>query len=139
MVWLLYALAGALFAAVVSVLCKRALKETDFTAAMAVQGVFLWLTLVVAMTFMKKWNAISAMPVWAFGLLAGAGVAAGVSWLAGYKALQLADVAKATPIVNLSLPIAVILAMVFLQEKPSMTNWVGIGLMLAGALLVSRA
>lgn len=138
MAWLWYALTGAFFAALVNVLCKRALKECDFTAAMALQGLLLWLTLLAAMLVAKKWECYTTAPKWALGLLAVAGVAAGLSWLAGYRALQLADVARTQPIINLSLPFAVILAIVFLQERPSLMNYVGIGLMAIGAFLVAR-
>jgi transporter family protein len=71
--------------------------------------------------------------------VAASGVAAGLAWYFGYRALQMSEVSKGTTIDRLSLPIAVILAAVFLRERPSMLNIGGIVLMVAGAVMVSQS
>ena len=62
-----------------------------------------------------------------------------MSWLFGYKALQLSQVAKSAPIDKLSMPLALVLAMVFLQERPTGMNWLGIALMVTGAFFVAQS
>ena len=64
---------------------------------------------------------------------------AGLAWFCGYRALQLSKVSSATPVDRLSLAIAVILAMIFLGEKPSIGNWVGIAMMVIGSIIVARS
>jgi transporter family protein len=61
------------------------------------------------------------------------GVATGLSWLAYFKALQLAPASRVAAIDKLSLPITVILAWLTLAEPVSLRLWIGIGLMVAGA------
>jgi transporter family protein len=137
--WLLYALIGATFAGVVNVLTKRGLEKADFLVGLSIQSLLAMLTLLVSMTVMRRWPRVTEMPRWGAALMAAAGVAAGLSWVFGYRALQLSAVDRASPIDKLSLPIAVVLAMIFLRERPSVLNWVGIGLMVAGAVCVAHS
>ncbi|HEX8340252.1 MAG TPA: EamA family transporter [Tepidisphaeraceae bacterium] len=137
--WVIYAVLGAFFAAIVSVLTKRALDQADPFVALSVQSAVMALTLTALMTFFGKWKAFTGVPRGVFGLVIAAGVAAGLSWFFGYRALQMATVAKSTPIDRLSLPMAVILAMIFLRETPSALNFVGIALILAGTFVVVKA
>ena len=135
--WVILALLGALFAAIVSVMTKKALDKTDFNVALTIQAITMLATLAILTTFLRRWEKVSDAPRWALGRIAASGVAAGVSWFFGYQALQLSKVAKSTPIDKLSMPIGVILAMVFLHERPSAMNWIGIGLMALGAFFVA--
>ena len=63
------------------------------------------------------------------------GVATGVSWLAYFKALQLAPASRVAPIDKMSLPITVALAWLTLGEPISLRLGIGIGLMVIGAVL----
>ena len=136
--WVIYALVGAFLAAVVSVLSKRALERSHFTVALTVQSCLMVLTLATAMLIARRTGELFKLSASTALLLIAAGVAAGMSWFCGYRALQLSHVASATPIDKLSLPIGVILAMIFLRERPSALNWFGIVLMLVGALFVAK-
>jgi bacterial/archaeal transporter family protein len=135
--WLLYALLGAFFAGLVSVLTKRSLDKTDFLVALSVQVTAMFATLLLLTTAFGRWAKLGDTPRWALGLVAVAGVAAGASWFFGYRALQLSSVSQSTPIDRLSLPVAVVLSLIFLKETPTAMNWVGIGLMLTGAFFVA--
>jgi transporter family protein len=63
------------------------------------------------------------------------GLATGVSWLAYFRALQLAPAAWVAPIDKLSLPLTILLAAVWLREPVSWQVAGGVALMVAGALL----
>jgi bacterial/archaeal transporter family protein len=137
--WLLFAIAGATFAAIVSVMTKRALDKVDIAIAMSVQSVAMLMTFAVLTTVLARWNKINEAPRMAVGIIAVSGVVAGLAWFCGYRALQLSKVSSATPIDRLSLAIAVILAMIFLGEKPSIGNWVGITMMVVGSIIIARS
>lgn len=137
--WVIYALLGAAFAAVVNVLTKRALDETDASIAIGIQALLMLFTLAAVVTFQRAWPKLTEMPRWAIGLVALSGVAAGLSWLCGYKALQMSQVARTAPLDKLSMPLAVMLAMIFLHERPTGMNWMGIGLMVVGAFFVAQS
>jgi len=137
--WLLFAICGATFAAVVSVMTKRALDKLDIAIAMSVQCVAMLITFAAITTFGAKWSKINEAPRGAIGMMALSGIVAGLAWFCGYRALQLSKVSSATPVDRLSLAIAVILAMVFLGEKTTIANWVGITLMVVGSIVVARS
>jgi transporter family protein len=61
------------------------------------------------------------------------GAAGAASWLFYFRAVQLGDVSKVAPIDKLSMPLAIILAAVVLGERPTLVNWLGVGLIVAGA------
>ena len=63
------------------------------------------------------------------------GVATGISWLAYFRALQLAPASRVTPIDKLSLPLTIVLAAAFLGETVSWKLGVGVALMTLGAIL----
>ena len=135
--WVGFALLGAVFAAVVAVLSKQAMATTDYSVVLTVQSLLMLITLTTLVTFMRRWPAMSGATRAAWGLMIAGGVAAGLSWFFGYHALQLSHVAKSAPLDKISMPLAVLLAVVFLRERPSGLNWFGIGLMFAGAVCVA--
>jgi transporter family protein len=137
--WLIYALLGAAFAAVVNVLTKKALNSSESTVAVSIQALLMLLTVVTVATIQRGWAKLPEMPKWAMALVALSGIAAGLSWLFGYKALQMSQVAKTAPLDKLSMPLAVVLAMIFLHERPTGMNWLGIGLMVVGAFFVAQS
>lgn len=137
--WLVFALLGAVFAALVNVVCKRALDSVDFLVGLTIQAMLAVVTLATIGLAAGRWSKLKDAPRGALGLMAVSGVLVGLAWAFGYRALQMADVNRASPIDKLSLPIAVLLAMIFLRERPTVVNWVGIGLMLVGAICVARS
>ena len=70
-----------------------------------------------------------------FLLLSGLGT--GASWLCYFRALKLGDAAKVAPIDKLSVVLVAIFGVVFLGERLSAPNWLGVALIAAGALLVA--
>jgi transporter family protein len=67
------------------------------------------------------------------------GLATGISWLAYFRALQLAPASRVAPIDKLSLPLTVLLAGLLLGETLSWRLILGALLMVAGALLTLEA
>lgn len=60
------------------------------------------------------------------------GLATGASWLAYFKALQMGSASQVAPIDKLSLVLVVIFAVMFLGERPSVREWLGIALIASG-------
>jgi len=70
-------------------------------------------------------------------LLVLAGLATGASWLCYFRALKLGQAAQVAPIDKLSVVLAAIFGALFLGERLSGTNWLVVGLIAAGAVLVA--
>jgi bacterial/archaeal transporter family protein len=62
-------------------------------------------------------------------------IATGLSWLFYYRALQLGEASRVAPIDKLSVALAVLMAFVFLGEKPHLGNVLGAILIVAGVLV----
>lgn len=136
--WIIYAVLGAFFAAVTNVLSKPALAEMHVSVANAIRAVTMVVVLVAFTTLAGHWGTLSATPRKSVVLVILAGVAASASWLCGYQALKMTTVANSYPIDKLSVVFAVLLATIFLGERPTPTNWLGIAIILLGGYLVTR-
>lgn len=114
--WILFALASALFAGITSILAKIGIKNTDSNLATALRtvvvAIFAWL-----MVFMVG-SQVTITEISAKNLvfLVLSGLATGGSWLCYFKALQIGDVNKVVPVDKSSLVLTMLLAMVFLGE-----------------------
>jgi transporter family protein len=69
--------------------------------------------------------------------LALSGLATGASWLCYFRALKLGDAARVAPIDKLSVVLVAVFGVLFLGERLSAPNWLGVGLIGCGALLVA--
>jgi len=93
--------------------------------------------LVGLLTVTRGWSKLPSLaPKTSIAILL-SDAAGAASWLFYFNALRLAEVSKVAPIDKLSTPLAVILAVLFLGERPTGYNWLGVALMLGGAYLVS--
>ncbi|OWK18757.1 transporter [Mesorhizobium amorphae CCBAU 01583] len=65
------------------------------------------------------------------------GLATGASWLCYFRALKLGNAAQVAPIDKLSVVLVAVFGAVFLGERLSGANWLGVALIAAGAVLVA--
>ncbi len=135
MPWWGYSFASATAAAATAILAKVGVQGVPSNLATAVRTAvvlaFAW-GIVFARGEHRGLPDIGARSWWFLGL---SGVATGLSWLAYFRALQMAPASVVAPIDKLSLVLTVILAAVVLGESVSWQLAVGSALMVAGALL----
>ena len=114
--WIMFAFGSALFAGLTAVLAKCGIRNTDSNVATALRTIvvlaFSWLMVFVTGA-QSGMNSIS-MKTMVFLVLSG--VATGASWLCYFKALQLGNVNKVTPIDKSSTVLTMFLAFVLLGE-----------------------
>jgi transporter family protein len=137
--WYVYALLSALAAGATAILAKVGVQGVPSNLATAVR---------TAVVLVFAWGIVLARGE-AVGLrdlkgrtltfLLLSGIATGLSWLAYFKALQLAPASRVAPIDKLSLPLTVLLAWLTLGEPISMRLAAGIGLMVIGAIVTIGA
>ena len=65
------------------------------------------------------------------------GLATGGSWICYFRALKLGDAARVAPIDKLSVVLVAIFGVIFLGERLTGPNWIGVGLIAVGAILVA--
>ncbi|MBV8781607.1 MAG: EamA family transporter [Phycisphaerae bacterium] len=135
--WLMYAVLAAVCAALVSIFGKVGMKDVNSDMATAVRSVVQAGFVVIFAMSIGAARHLGSLHRWAVASIICAGVAGGLSWIFGFRAIQLAGVAKVAPIDKLSMPLAVVLAVILLGERPSGINWAGIGLILVGVYLTT--
>lgn len=115
--WIMFAFGSALLAGLTAILAKCGIRNTDSNVATALRTivvlVFSWLMVFVTGA-QSGMNSIS-METMVFLVLSG--VATGASWLCYFKALQLGNVNKVTPIDKSSTVLTMFLAFVLLGEE----------------------
>lgn len=115
--WILFAFGSALFAGLTAILAKCGIKNTDSNVATALRTIvvlfFSWV--MVFMTGEQEGIFEIAPKTLTFLILSG--LATGASWLCYFKALQLGDVNKVTPIDKSSTILTMMLAWILLGEE----------------------
>ena len=136
MMWLIFALLSAVFAAVTSILAKVGIEGVNSNLATAIRtAVVLFMAWgMVFLTDTQSGIADISRKSWLFLILSG--LATGASWLCYYKALQMGEASKVVPIDKLSVVITLVLAFVFLHEKFTAKSLMGCILIGAGTLLM---
>lgn len=136
--WWLYALLGALCAALVSVFGKIGMKGVNSDLATAVRSIVQAAFVVGFAIIVGVMNNLRAVHTKAWTMIALSGVAGGLSWIFMFRALQKADISQVGPIDKLSMPLAIVLAVVLLHERPTGVNWIGIGMIVVGVYLAAH-
>ena len=135
--WLLWAGASAVFAAATAILAKLGVEGVNSNLATAVRTgvvlIFAW-TIVFATGSGGEVRLLGARS-WLF--LALSGMATGLSWLCYFRALQLGQASQVAPIDKLSVVFTLALAALLLGEKLTWHEWLGGGLIVAGAVVIA--
>lgn len=134
--WILFAFGSALFAGLTAILAKCGIRNTDSNVATALRTgvvlVFSWLMLFMVGA-QSEIRDISAK-VLIFLILSG--LSTGISWLCYFKALQIGDINKVTPIDKSSTVITMLLAFIFLREEVTWLKFVSMILIGIGTYLM---
>lgn len=135
MPWWAFAFLAALSASATAILAKVGITGVPSNLATALRTVvvlaFAW-GIVLATREHRSLAQVGGRSL-LFLILSGVGT--GVSWLAYFKALQMAPASRVAPIDKLSLAFTIALAAVALGEPISWKVGLGAGLMVVGALL----
>jgi len=136
--WLFYALGSAIFAAAINVLAKFGMKGIDKDFATAVRSIVQALVVVGFASIVGVMRNFGQLHGKAMASITATGICGALSWICVFRALQLAPAVKVGPIDKLSMPLGIVLAVMFLRESPSRVNWSGIAMMAVGAYLAAQ-
>jgi transporter family protein len=134
--WWIYALLSALFAALTAIFAKIGIKGVDTDLATAIRTVVI-IILAWAIVFVKGSNSTIGSLTrqnWTFLILSGC--ATGLSWICYFKALQMGKVSQVAPVDKLSVALAIILAAVFLGETLTLKTGIAATLIISGTLVL---
>ena len=136
MMWFVFALLSAIFAALTAILAKIGIEGVNSNVATAIRTVVVVL-LAWAMVFItqSQHNIVQiSQRSWVFLILSG--IATGASWLCYYKALQMGETTKVVSVDKLSIAITFVFAIIFLHEDFTLKSVVGVSLITIGTLVM---
>jgi transporter family protein len=134
--WIHWALLSAAFAAATAIFAKLGLQQVDSDYATLIRTAMILLVLAVFVGATGKWThpATLSPRTWLFlGLSA---LATGASWVCYFRALQVGPAAQVAAIDKTSVLLVALFAVAFLGERPAVRDWLGIGLVAAGIVLL---
>jgi transporter family protein len=126
--WILFAFGSAVFAGLTAILAKIGIKNVDSNVATALRTVVVLLFSWLMVFIVGSHRTLVDVSGKTLLFLILSGLATGASWLCYFKALQLGDVNKVTPIDKASTVLTMVFAFIFLGEK--------ITLIKAGAMIL---
>lgn len=135
--WLYWALISACFAALTAIFAKVGLAGIDSDFATFIRTIVIIIALAAFLSYTQKWQSITTITPknWIFLILSG--LATGISWLAYFKALQIGAASQVAPVDKFSIVLVVMIAVIFLGERPNLREWLGIGLITSGVLILA--
>ena len=135
--WFVYALLSAFFAALTAIFAKIGVTNVNSNLATGIRTVvvlFMIWGIVLARGEAKGLGSLSKENIIFLSI---SGIATGLSWIFYFKALQLGEVSQVAPVDKLSVALAIILAVVFLNETITLKTAIGAGLIIAGTVVLA--
>jgi len=134
--WQAWALLSACFAALTAIFAKVGVTGVNSDFATFIRTIVILVVVAVLLTASGQWQGLGTLSANTLGFLVLSGMATGASWLCYFRALKLGDAASVAPLDKLSVVLVAVFAVLFLGERLSGPNWLGIALIAAGAVLV---
>lgn len=135
--WFLWALLSACFAALTAIFAKVGLHGIDSDFATLIRTIIIVFVLAIIVSMLGKWQDPRQLSIKVWVFLTLSALATGASWICYFKALQMGNASQVAPIDKLSVVLVTIFAVVFLGERPSFQEYIGIGLIATGVLTIA--
>ena len=135
--WQFWAILSATFAALTAIFAKVGVENinSDFATFLRTCVVVVVLAGIVIGT--GQFQPLGSISSRTYLFLTLSGLGTGASWLCYFRALKIGDAARVAPIDKLSVVLVAIFGVMFLGERLSMPNWLGVALIAGGAVLVA--
>ncbi len=135
--WQFWAVLSAGFAALTAIFAKVGMENVNSDFATLIRTVVILLIVAAIVAATGQFQAPGSISGRTYLFLVLSGMATGASWLCYFRALKLGQAAQVAPIDKLSVVLVAVFGALFLGERLSGTNWLGVALIAAGAVLVA--
>lgn len=134
--WFYWALLSAVFASMTAIFAKIGLAGVDSDLATLIRTFVIVFVLSAIIWLTGKWSNPLELSGKTLLFLVLSGLATGASWLCYFRALKIGEASKVAPVDKLSLVLVAIFAVLFLKERPSLREWLGIALVGFGVFVL---
>jgi bacterial/archaeal transporter family protein len=135
--WFAWALLSAVFAALTAVFAKLGVQGVDSDLATLIRTAVIIAALACFVWITGRWRNPSEIDARTWWFLTLSGLATGASWVCYFRALKLGAASKVAPVDKFSVVLVALFAYLFLAERPSPRDWIGIGLVGAGVVVLA--
>jgi bacterial/archaeal transporter family protein len=134
--WVFFAFGSAFFAGLTAILAKIGIRKTDSNLATAIRTLVVLLFSWLMVLIVGSQHSIGQISAKTLLFLVLSGLATGASWLCYFKAMQLGDVNKVTPIDKSSTVLTILLAFLVLGESITLAKAGAVVLIAIGTFLM---
>lgn len=135
--WQSWAVLAACFAALTAIFAKIGVENINSEFATLIRTFVILGVVSAILAITGGWQSPGSVSLRTYIFLILSGIATGASWLCYFRALQMGDAARVAPIDKLSVVLVALFGVIFLGEKLSAINWLGVTLIATGAALVA--
>ena len=135
--WQFWALLSATFAALTAIFAKVGIENINSDFATFIRTVIILVVLAAILAASGHFQPPGSISGKTWLFLGLSGLATGASWLCYFRALKLGNAAQVAPIDKLSVVLVAVFGAIFLGERLSGANWLGVALIAAGTVLVA--
>ena len=135
--WQFWAILSAIFAALTAIFAKIGIENVNSDFATFIRTIVILLCLGAILAATGQFQSPGSVSARSYAFLVLSGLATGASWTCYFRALKLGDASQVAPIDKLSVVLVAVFAFLFLGERPSGQNWLGIALIAAGAVMIA--
>jgi transporter family protein len=135
--WQAWAVLSAVFAALTAVFAKVGVENVNPDFATFIRTIVILVTLAFILLTTGKFQSPGSITSRSYLFLLLSGLATGASWVCYFRALKIGDAAKVAPIDKLSVVLVAVFGVIFLGERLTLPNWLGVALIATGAILIA--
>jgi bacterial/archaeal transporter family protein len=135
--WQIWALLSAAFAALTAIFAKVGVANVNSDYATFVRTIVILVALALILLATGQFQSPASVSGRTYLFLVLSGLATGASWICYFRALKLGNAAQVAPIDKLSVVLVAVFGVLFLGERLTGPNWLGVALIAVGAVLVA--
>jgi transporter family protein len=135
--WQFWAVLSAVFAALTAIFAKIGVEGVNSDLATFIRTTVILIVLAAMVSALGEWQPFTEISRRTYLFLLLSGLATGGSWLCYFRALKIGDAARVAPIDKLSVVLVAVFSVIFLGERLTLPNWLGVILIGTGAILVA--
>lgn len=135
--WQFWAVLSAVFAALTAIFAKVGIENVNSDFATFIRTIVILVVLGAILAATGEFQSPGSISGRTYLFLILSGLATGASWLCYFRALKIGDAAQVAPIDKLSVVLVAVFGVVFLGERLSAVNWLGVAMIASGAVLVA--
>lgn len=135
--WQFWAMLSAVFAALTAIFAKVGIERVNSDFATLLRTIVILVVLSGIVVATGQWQSPHTLARRTVVFLVLSGLATGASWICYFRALKIGEAARVAPIDKLSVVLVAIFGVLFLGERLSLLNTIGVGLIAVGAVMVA--